>query len=156
MTIAPVARNGVDVPTLFATLDAVKANPELGNFQFRARNRWVSGTHSRSTIHGFFGASQGTFLAVDWALMTEIIPKAASGRYMGLSNVVTASSTTIAVAVGGPLIDALNRSAGVGTGERVQLLIGIGYFLVGALCLRPVREPPRVLRGAAEPEVSGA
>ena len=31
-----------------------------------------------------FGASQGTFLAVDWALMTDIIPKAASGRYMGL------------------------------------------------------------------------
>src|SRR5262245_50474465 len=40
-----------------------------------------------------FGASQGTFLAVDWALMTDIIPKAASGRYMGLSNVVTASAT---------------------------------------------------------------
>ena len=44
-----------------------------------------------------FGASQGTFLAVDWALMTDIVPKAASGRYMGLSNVVTASATTIAV-----------------------------------------------------------
>ena len=31
------ARNGVDVPTLFATLDAVKAQPELAQFQFRAR-----------------------------------------------------------------------------------------------------------------------
>jgi uncharacterized OsmC-like protein len=52
------ARNGVDVPTLFATLDAVRANPEIAKFQFRATNRWVSGTHNRSTIHGFHGAMQ--------------------------------------------------------------------------------------------------
>ena len=90
-----------------------------------------------------FGASQGTFLAVDWALMTDIIPKAASGRYMGLSNVVTASSTTIAVIIGGPLIDTLNRAAGTGVGERVELLFGVGYFVVGALALRPVAEPDR-------------
>jgi uncharacterized OsmC-like protein len=51
-------RNGVDVATLFATLDAVKANPEIAKFQFRATNRWVSGTHNRSTIHGFYGAGQ--------------------------------------------------------------------------------------------------
>jgi uncharacterized OsmC-like protein len=51
-------RNGVDTATLFATLDAVKANPELAKFQFRATNRWVSGTHNRSTIHGFYGTGQ--------------------------------------------------------------------------------------------------
>jgi uncharacterized OsmC-like protein len=50
------ARNGVDVPTLFATRDHVKASPELGNFQFRATNQWLSGTHSQSTIQGFYGA----------------------------------------------------------------------------------------------------
>jgi uncharacterized OsmC-like protein len=52
------ARNGVDTPTLFATLDAVRANPELAKFQFRATNQWVSGTHSRSAIRGFYGAGQ--------------------------------------------------------------------------------------------------
>jgi uncharacterized OsmC-like protein len=52
------ALNGVDTPTLFATVDAVKANPELARFQFRAANRWVSGTHNRSTIRGFYGAGQ--------------------------------------------------------------------------------------------------
>jgi uncharacterized OsmC-like protein len=51
-------RNGVDTPTLFATLDAVKAHPELARFQFRATNRWVAGTHNRSTIRGFYGAGQ--------------------------------------------------------------------------------------------------
>jgi uncharacterized OsmC-like protein len=51
-------RNGVDTATLFATLDTVKANPDIAMFQFRATNRWVSGTHNRSTIHGFYGAGQ--------------------------------------------------------------------------------------------------
>lgn len=55
---APMPRNGVDTQTLFATLDAVKQQPEIAKFQFRASNRWISGTHSRSTIHGFFGATQ--------------------------------------------------------------------------------------------------
>ena len=51
-------RNGVDTATLFATLDAVKADTELAKFQFRATNRWLSGTHNQSTIHGFRGAKQ--------------------------------------------------------------------------------------------------
>jgi uncharacterized OsmC-like protein len=48
--------NGVDTPTLFATLDAVGAQPELAEFQFRATNRWESGTYSRTRIEGFSGA----------------------------------------------------------------------------------------------------
>lgn len=49
-------RNGVDTPTLFATLDAVRAQPELAKFQFRVSNRWVKGTHSHSRIESFQGA----------------------------------------------------------------------------------------------------
>jgi uncharacterized OsmC-like protein len=51
-------RNGVDVPTLFATLDAVKGAPQIAQFQFRATNEWISGTHNRSSIQGFYGAGQ--------------------------------------------------------------------------------------------------
>jgi uncharacterized OsmC-like protein len=51
-------RNGVDTATLFATIDAVKGNPDIAKFQFRATNKWVSGTHNQSTIHGFYGAMQ--------------------------------------------------------------------------------------------------
>ena len=50
--------NGVDTSALFATLDAVKASPQAAKFQFRARNRWLSGTHSQTTIHDFFGVGQ--------------------------------------------------------------------------------------------------
>jgi uncharacterized OsmC-like protein len=57
-TAVRTALNGVDVPTLFATLDAVKAQPDIAAFQFRATNEWVSGTHNRSTIQGFYGAGQ--------------------------------------------------------------------------------------------------
>ena len=52
----PIARNGVDVPNLFATINAVGAQPELAKFRFRATNRWVVGTHSRTTIEQFSGA----------------------------------------------------------------------------------------------------
>lgn len=55
---APMPRNGVDVPKVFATLDAIKAQPEIAQFQFRASNRWISGTHSRSVIAGYYGAMQ--------------------------------------------------------------------------------------------------
>lgn len=51
-------RNGVDTPTLFATLDAVKQAPAAAKFQFRAHNEWQSGTHSRSTIEDFFGVGE--------------------------------------------------------------------------------------------------
>ena len=57
-TMESPVRNGVDTATLFATLDAVKGNPEIAKFRFRATNKWISGTHNRSTIHGFYGAMQ--------------------------------------------------------------------------------------------------
>jgi uncharacterized OsmC-like protein len=50
--------NGVDTATLFATIDAVRAQPELAKFQFRTVNDWVSGTHSEGRFPGFFGAGQ--------------------------------------------------------------------------------------------------
>jgi uncharacterized OsmC-like protein len=49
-------RNGVDTERLFATLDAITAQPEIARFQFRARNRWIGGAHNRSVIKDFGGA----------------------------------------------------------------------------------------------------
>jgi uncharacterized OsmC-like protein len=51
-------RNGVDTEQMYGTLDAIKAQPELGVFQFRATNRWIDGAHNRSTVQGFYGAGQ--------------------------------------------------------------------------------------------------
>lgn len=52
----PVPMNGVDTPKLLATINALRAQPELAKFQFRAKSRWTQGTHSQSTMSGFFGA----------------------------------------------------------------------------------------------------
>jgi uncharacterized OsmC-like protein len=49
-------RNGIDTAQVYGTLDVLKAQPEAARFEFRVRNRWLDGTHSRSTIHGFWGA----------------------------------------------------------------------------------------------------
>jgi uncharacterized OsmC-like protein len=49
-------RNGVDTNTMFATLDAIKAQPEIAQFRLRARNRWLGGAHNRSTIKDFYAA----------------------------------------------------------------------------------------------------
>ena len=97
-------------------------------------------------IVGIVGAAAaaGSFLAVDWALMTDIIPKASSGRYMGMSNVATASAGQVALIVGGPLLTLLPG----GAGPRAAMLAGALFFLAGAALLRPVdprrREDPDV------------
>jgi uncharacterized OsmC-like protein len=52
------ARNGVDTQQMYGTLDAIKADPSLGRFQFRVQNHWIDGAHNRSTIKGFYGAGQ--------------------------------------------------------------------------------------------------
>lgn len=53
---APTPRNGIDTPSLFATIGAVAAQRQLAQFQFRATTRWIKGTHARTTIDGFSGA----------------------------------------------------------------------------------------------------
>src|SRR5215212_9892771 len=55
-TALPSIRNGVDTGQVYGTLDALKAQPELAHFEFRVSNRWIDGTHSRSSIQGFHGA----------------------------------------------------------------------------------------------------
>ena len=56
----PRIRNGINVDTLYGTLDAIKAQPGLATFQFRATNTWMGGAHNRSTIKEFYGAGQKT------------------------------------------------------------------------------------------------
>jgi uncharacterized OsmC-like protein len=48
--------NGIDTKQMADTFTALKANPALASFEFRARNRWISGGENRSTIKDFYGA----------------------------------------------------------------------------------------------------
>lgn len=53
---APRIRNGVNVDVMYGTLDAIKANPSLATFQWRASNKWMGGSHNRTSIKVFYGA----------------------------------------------------------------------------------------------------
>ncbi|MEK6720456.1 MAG: MFS transporter [Chloroflexota bacterium] len=90
-----------------------------------------------------YGLATGSFLAVDWALMTDIIPKASSGRFMGISNVATASAGVIALATGGTLMDIIGGPERLGSGPRAALALGVALFVVAAILLRPVDERRR-------------
>ncbi len=100
------------------------------------------------------GIGTGSFLAVDWALMTDIIPKASSGRYMGISNVATATNGVISGFIGGLLIDGLVRAGAPDLGPRIAFLLAPVWFAIGALLLRPVVERRREDDGVPAPTVA--
>jgi uncharacterized OsmC-like protein len=47
--------NGVNTDFLLSARDALTAQPEGAQFTWRVTNTWVNGTHSRSSVDGFFG-----------------------------------------------------------------------------------------------------
>jgi len=47
--------NGVNVEALFGAQEALKNAPEAAKFKWRAKVEWINGTHSRSSIDGFYG-----------------------------------------------------------------------------------------------------
>lgn len=94
------------------------------------------------------GICTGVFLGVDWALMTDIIPKAASGRYMGISNIAVASAGPIGSTIGGLITFAValfiaDRTVAAELGFRVLFVVMAIELGLGALALRRVREPIR-------------
>jgi MFS family permease len=94
------------------------------------------------------GVGSGMFLAVDWALLSELVPKASSGRYMGMSNLATALQAVVAVLFGGLVLDvvangALGVPADFASSPRFAIAIGVAFYAVGAALLVPVREPAR-------------
>ena len=50
--------NGVNVNALLGAREALGKAPEAARFNWKASSRWVSGTHSRTTVKGFYGLGQ--------------------------------------------------------------------------------------------------
>jgi uncharacterized OsmC-like protein len=57
-TETPAVDNGVDVGALLGAKQALTDAPAAAQFTWRASNKWVKGTHSRSTVSGFSGLGQ--------------------------------------------------------------------------------------------------
>jgi uncharacterized OsmC-like protein len=102
-------RNGVDTETLFATINAVKANRPLAQFCFRAGSAWISGTHSQVRVGAFDGAGSthehahpGPF-SVDHPTVlvgTDEGPTPVEYLLVGLAGCLTAGIANIAAARG--------------------------------------------------------
>jgi uncharacterized OsmC-like protein len=57
-TTEKTVNNGVNVEALLGAREALTETPEGAKFTWRATCKWVNGTHSRSTIKGFFGLGE--------------------------------------------------------------------------------------------------
>lgn len=80
----------------------------------------------------------GSFLSVNWALLSEGIPKGKGAQYYALSNIATAGSSALA-GLFGPLADAI---AVVVPGGSYSISFGVGA-LVSLFALSPLRSPGR-------------
>jgi MFS family permease len=67
------------------------------------------------------GLGTGLFTATNWALGTQLAPKAEAGRYLGISNLAGAGAGMIGAGIGGPVADYLN-----------SYRPGLGYFAIFA------------------------
>ncbi len=56
--IETTTRNGLDLDALHQTVAALKDDPSLARFEFRARNQWIGGGHNRSVVRDFYGAGR--------------------------------------------------------------------------------------------------
>ena len=53
-----VVNNGVNVAALLAAREALKGAPQAAKFNWRASCKWKNGTHSMTTVSGFFGLGE--------------------------------------------------------------------------------------------------
>jgi hypothetical protein len=74
---------------------------------------------------------------------------------MGISNVATASSGVLATALGGRLMDVVGGLERLGSGPRAAMWLAVGCYVVGAILLHPVREPPRRAAGTGDGRIGG-
>lgn len=69
---APVAEfNGVPVEKLRATIAKLTADADLAAFRFTARNQWVEGTATQSTIHEWYGAGADQVHAAEFTATAD-------------------------------------------------------------------------------------
>ncbi len=91
------------------------------------------------------GIGMGLFYTANWALGTEIVPKAEAGRFLGISNLAGAGAGAIGAYIGGPMADFLATQLPQ-TPEMGYVLLFAIYgllFLVSIGALTRVRETSR-------------
>ena len=95
------------------------------------------------TVSGLLvGTGFGCFISVDWAFITDVIPRSQAGLFMGFSNIATAGSGIIARFVGGILLDHFNAGPpilGLPGGYPVIFLVFFSWLVLGSGAVFKVR-----------------
>jgi MFS family permease len=86
------------------------------------------------------GAATGVFYTANWALGTDLVPKAEAGRYLGISNLAGAGAGAVGAYIGGPIADffTVNFPQAPGLGYVLLFAIYIGLFLFALFALKNV------------------
>ncbi len=89
------------------------------------------------------GAATGMFYTANWALGTELVPKAEAGRYLGISNLAGAGAGAVGAYIGGPIADYFTAHVPSVPGLGYVLLFAIygALFLLSVLALTRVHAP---------------
>ena len=99
---------------------------------------------AQAVLFGFaIGVGFGSFLSVDWAFITDVIPPDEAGRFMGFSNIATAGSGIIARLSAGWLLDYFNagpKILGLPGGYPVIFGLFATWMIAGSLLVLKVRE----------------
>lgn len=66
--------NGVDIYKLHDAIKGFRENPELAILKHRAKNEWINGPHSRTTIKDFYGAGKEQTHKTSFVLDTSAPP----------------------------------------------------------------------------------
>ncbi len=94
---------------------------------------WLMPTVTGFAIYALVaGLGFGAYLAVDQALLTEVLPTTAdNGRYLGVLNIAVALPSALAAAVAGTIVSTLGYSA--------IFPVGIVISVIGAVAVLPIR-----------------
>ena len=57
-TVEKEVQNGVNVAALLAAREALGKAPQAARFNWRASCKWMNGTHSQTSVQGFYGLGQ--------------------------------------------------------------------------------------------------
>lgn len=89
----------------------------------------------------FIGAATGMFYTANWALGTQLVPKAEAARYLGISNLAGAGAGAVGAYIGGPIADffTVNVPDIAGLGYVLLFAIYGAMFVFSVIALKPVR-----------------
>lgn len=90
----------------------------------------------------FIGAATGMFYTANWALGTQLVPKAEAARYLGISNLAGAGAGAVGAYIGGPIADffTVNVPSIAGLGYVLLFAIYGAMFVFSVIALKPVKQ----------------